>query len=340
MDHMVNRELQINIHPNDYKHFEILLRHQINVWGNEINRVRLTLDLHNSESGRYRSESFADNLRKMHAIIDSVAKDYSFLTVDEVDTTAETRHAIAKKYFNRDDLPIKAWDGGPFYSYLYGLWKAQAKTLIHMDSDMMFGGLSHTWISEAEAILDTNPNVIFVAPLSGPPHPDGVLKGHRLQLGIPIKPYTKSNSYSFNSVSTRIFVTRPALIESRIGYLEWLPPNFNQRLKSLLLGNPPHSREFEVVLSHTMRKHDLIRVDYLGEGQGMWSLHPPFRTEQFYNDLQNIVYRIETGDLPDEQLGHYDLHDSICDWSTPRKNNTKLKRLYRQTLRAIQRRLA
>jgi hypothetical protein len=337
MNEIVGRELQINIHPNDCKHFEILLRHQIRTWGDEVDRVRLTLDLHNSESGRYRSDSFADNLRKMYSIIDIVSRDISFLTVDEVDTSVETRHAIAQKYFNRDDLPIKAWDGGPFYSYLFGLWKVRGKTVIHMDSDMMFGGLSHTWIREAEDILDANSNVIFVAPLSGPPHPDGILKGHGLQPGIPIKKFLLPHSYSFNSVSTRIFVTRPELIDKRMGFLEWLSPSMDQKLRSILLGNPPDSREFEVVLSHTMRKRGLIRVDYLGEGSGMWSLHPPFRTEHFYRDLPNIIHRIETGDLPNEQLGCYDLHDSICDWSVPRRNNTKFRRLYRQTLRAIKR---
>lgn len=337
MNEIVNRELQINIHPNDYMHFEPILRHQINVWGNNVDRVRLTLDLHNSESGRYRSETFSDNLHKMRSIIHNVSKDFSFITVDEVDTSVDVRKAIAQKYFNKDDIPIKAWDGGPFYSYLFGLWKSRGRTIIHMDSDMMFGGLSHSWISEAERILDTDSNIIFVAPLSGPPHPEGLLKGHRLQSGISIKPYSLSNSYIFNSVSTRIFVTRPSLIESRIGFFEWVPPNYIQRFKALLLGNPPQSREFEVVLSHTMRKRGLFRLDYHGEQLGMWSLHPPFRTNQFYTDLPNIIRRIETGDMPVEQLGQYDLHDSICDWSIPRKNNVRLRRLYRQILRVVKR---
>lgn len=339
MEEIVNRELQINIHPNDHRHFEPLLRHQINVWGKEIDRVRLTLDLHNSESGRYRSETFSDNLRSMRSIISRVSQDFGFITVDEVDTSAETRRKIAKQFFNRDDIPIKAWDGGPFYSYLFGLWKAKGKTIIHMDSDMMFGGLSHTWIREAEEILDTDPNVIFVAPLSGPPHPAGVLKGHGLQRGIPITPYKHPASYTFNSVSTRIFVTRPALIADRIGHLEWLTPTRSQRFKACLLGNPPLSREFEVVLSHTMQKRGLIRVDHHGRESGMWSLHPPFRTARFYTDLPAIIRRVETGDLPEEQRGQYDLHDSVCDWSVPRKNNAKFRRLYRQLSRVVQRQL-
>ncbi len=336
MNEMVNRELQINIHPNDYKHFEILLRHQIKAWGSNIDRVRLTLDLHNSESGRYRSDHFAENLRKIYSIINLIAKEYSFITVDEVDTSDETRHAVARKFFNKHDIPIKAWDGGPFYSYLYGLWKVRARTVIHMDSDMMFGGLSPTWIDEAEDILDTDINVIYVAPLSGPPHPEGILKG---QSSTSVRPYSRPNSYAFTSVSTRLFVTRPQLIESRMGYLEGLPPNFDQQLKAFLLGNPPQSREFEVVLSHTLQKRKLIRVDYLGKEPGMWSLHPPFRTEQFYQDLPAIIHRIETDDLPDEQRGYYNLHDSMCDWSAARQNNTKVQRAYKHALRIINRRL-
>ena len=111
----------------------------------------------------------------------------------------------------------------------------------------MFGGLSRTWIDEAEDILDTDTNVIYVAPLSGPPHPEGILKG---QSDTSVRPYSRPRSYAFNSVSTRLFVTRPQLIESRMGYLEGVRPSFNQQLKAFLLGNPPQSREFEAVLSH------------------------------------------------------------------------------------------
>ena len=71
----------------------------------------------------------------------------------------------------------------------------------------------------------------------------------------------------------------------------------------------------------------------------MWSLHPPFRTSQFYTDLPKIIHRVETGDLPAEQLGCYDLHDRICDWSIPRRNNSRLRRIYRQISRAVQRQL-
>ena len=337
MNEIVNRELQINIHPNDHKHFEPLLRHQLNVFGGQVDRVRLTLDLHNSESGRYRSEDFEGKLRHMRSIIRRVSKDFKFITLDEVDTSEDVRKEIAQKFFCRDDVPIKAWDGGPFYSYLYGIWKCRARTIIHIDSDMMFGGMSQSWIEQAENILDADSNVIFVAPLAGPPHPDGLLKEGSLQNGIQVTPYIFPYSFVFSSVSTRIFVTRPQLINLRIGYLDFIRPSHMQRIKAFLLGNPSQSREFEVVLSKTMQNRGLRRVDLLGVDKGMWSIHPPYRSDSFFSTLPSIINKIEIGNIPVEQLGHYDLQDCMCDWTVPRKYNRRSARMCRQTFRVIAR---
>jgi hypothetical protein len=202
---------------------------------------------------------------------------------------------------------------------------------------MMFGGLSETWLDEAEKILQEDSNVLFIAPLSGPPHPNRILYGHKLQGGCMINEYLSPNSYTFNSVSTRIFVTQPELIKKRLGYLDWVPPSLIQKIKSFLLGNPPISKEFEVVLSKTLQNNNLKRVDYLGTGLGMWSLHPPFRSDLFYKELPNIIHKIESGVMPPEQLGKYDLDDSLFDWTSERINNSGLKRKKRQISRIFSR---
>ena len=337
MDNVVDRELQINIHPNDYKHFELLFRHQINVFGKQIDRIRLTLDLHNSENGRYRSDNFTFKLEQIRSIISRVSNEFPFISVDEVDTSESVRKEIAKKFFCREDIPIKAWDGGPFYAYLYGLWKCRARTIIHIDSDMLFGGMSHAWISQAENILDQDPSVIFIAPFAGPPSSERLPKTGSLQDGIPVIPYGLPNAYIFRSVSTRIFVTRPQLIEERMRCLDFTRPSYVQRIKALLLGNSPQTKEFEVILSNTIQKLGLVRVDLLGNQPGLFSIHPPFRSDNFYTDLPNIIRKIEVGDIPKEQYGHYDLQDCMCDWSEARKRNKRFRRIGRQAYRLIYR---
>jgi hypothetical protein len=50
----------------------------------------------------------------------------------------------------------------------------------------------------------------------------------------------------------------------------------------------------------------LYRVDFLGSPPGMWSLHPPDRTERFYESLPTSSERVESCSVSDGQRGNYD----------------------------------
>jgi hypothetical protein len=67
-----------------------------------------------------------------------------------------------------------------------------------------------------------------------------------------------------------------------------------------------------------MRGKGIVRVDFLGEDPGMWSLHPVWRNEAYYQELPGLIDRVESGDMPEEQLGDYDLVDSLVDSSKER----------------------
>jgi hypothetical protein len=54
-----------------------------------------------------------------------------------------------------------------------------------------------------------------------------------------------------------------------------------------------------------------MRVDFLGRGPGMWSIHPEHRTPAFYRALPALVARIEAGDVSEAQRGSYDLDPSM-----------------------------
>jgi hypothetical protein len=68
----------------------------------------------------------------------------------------------------------------------------------------------------------------------------------------------------------------------------------------------------------------------------MWSLHPPFRSEEFYRRLPELIEAVESGRVPDGQRGHYDLNDSMIDWTEARADNHWRRRY----LRMIRHRLA
>jgi hypothetical protein len=124
--------------------------------------------------------------------------------------------------------------------------------------------------------------------------------------------------------------------KSRLGVLPLTAPSPLQRLKSKLLGNPPQVREAEALMTRTMQTSNLFRIDLLGEAPGLWSLHPPFRSEAFYQRLPELIQAVETGNVPAGQLGHYDLNDSMIDWTSAREAN----RWHRRYLRMLRHRLA
>jgi hypothetical protein len=49
----------------------------------------------------------------------------------------------------------------------------------------------------------------------------------------------------------------------------------------------------------------------------------------FYRRLPQLVREIETGNIPEAQRGHYDINDSMVDWSEARRLNRWHRRYYR-----------
>ena len=330
--------LQINMHPNDARHVVHTLPHQVRMWGKQVGRILVTLDLHRSRAGRYRNNEFDDNLKKIRAVLEDIGRS-SPIEVAEVDYSRTIRRKVARSFFFSDKIPDKAWDGGPFYSYFYGLWAAKADYVLHMDSDMLFGGGSPLWIAEAIALLQRRPQLLFMAPLSGPPRQDQMLLGQRGWFSGEVKREAELPlAYVFPTVSTRIFLLGMQQLRERLGMLTLTAPTHTQRLRARVMGNPPDALETETVLSRNMRAHSLARMDLLGSGQGMWSLHPPFRSELFYQQLPQLIERIEHGRVPEEQRGRYDLHDSMIDWSEQRRANTRRHRWMRHLKQFAERR--
>jgi len=328
---------QMSTYPMDVRHVEYLLPHQIRAWRGTVDRFVVTIDTHQSRSGRYRGDNFEASLAKLRQTIHDARKTYPELEVADVDYSDTTRRAVAQYFFGTDTIPIKAWDGGPFYSYFYGLFVADAQYVVHFDGDMMFGGASTTWMQDAIACMEQRPEVLVTAPFPGPPHARGEIFGHEAQGGFM---YTREAlpylAYRHQHVSTRAFMIDLNRFKATLGTLPLLRPSPRQRLKSKLLGNPPDAREAEVVLSKTLQSSGSYRIDLLGSAPGMWSLHPPYRSEEFYRRLPELIDAVEAGRVPDGQRGHYDLNDSMIDWAEARAANHWRRRY----LRMLRQRLA
>ncbi|MGE8602113.1 capsular biosynthesis protein [Bordetella trematum] len=319
---------QISMYPMDYPHAALLLPHQIRVWAPMVDRIVVTIDTHRSRTGRYRGNHFEEYRDKLLALTRELQRDTPQLEVIEVDYSDRARHDVAQSFFGLDDIPVKAWDGGPFYAYFYGMHHSQARYIVHFDGDMLFGGGSHRWVEEAIAFTEDDPSVLLTGPFPGPPAADAVIHGHGLPEPQRIE-VAGAPAYRFQTASTRIFMLDMERLRETLGVLPLLPPGPVQRLKSHVLGHPPLAREAEVILGEVLRMHGLYRVDLLGSGPGLWSLHPPYRGAAFYRQLPEVIAAVEAGTLPAAQCGHYDIHDSVIDWSDQRAATRRHKRWLR-----------
>src|SRR5205807_576517 len=138
------------------------------------------------------------------------------------------------------------WNGGPFYSYFFGLHAAKHQYVFHMDSDMMYGGGSSTWIAEALHLLAERPDALVCSPLPGPPTTDGRLRSQVLEP----EPHT-SLAFRSRALSTRLFLLDRNRFASRIKQLPLTQPPRRRIWQALAEGNPPYELP-EVIFSRAM----------------------------------------------------------------------------------------
>jgi hypothetical protein len=308
--------LQINLAPTDLPHARHILPHQLSQWAGQVDEVLLTFDLHRS-GGRF-SEAWEERLPGMRDLLERCCVQYPTARLSEVDYSAGIAAEIARRFFGGHPVPAKDWNGGPFYSYFFGLHAAATDYVFHLDSDMMFGGGSQTWLAEAVKLLQERTDVLICSPLPGPPVADGSLVSQG-RGGLPreqAEPYP-SAAFRFPHLSSRLFLMDLPRFATAVGHLPMTQPPRIRRLQARVRGNPPFNLP-EAIFSAAMTEHSLFRVDFLGEAPGMWAIHPPYRSPEFYQALPGLIERIEAGDVPDAQRGDHDVNDSMVDWSSAR----------------------
>lgn len=302
--------LQINLAPNDYPHARYILPHQLAVLKEQVSEVVLVLDSHKSK-GRFGGH-WEENLEKMNQLLAQCCRADHRVRSVVVNYAKSTMSEVADFFFGTSFIPKKDYRGGPFYAYFFGLHQCRSDYIFHLDADMMLGGHSATWINEAMELLSGDQSLFTCAPLPGPPHPQHIL------IGQPSATAKELNNYSFlfHEMSTRIFmIRRNSFLDKK---LRLIPPAGINRAKALIRKNPPYELP-EVLMSRHMSSSGLSRVDFLGNGAGLWSLHPPYRNARFYKMLPQLISDITNRRLPEAQNGFYDIVDEVCDWSDARQ---------------------
>lgn len=318
--------LQINLAPSDWLHAKYILPHQLRQFGQQVDEILLTLDLHRS-SGRF-SEGWQERLPKIKHLIQECCDQYPHAHLKEVNYSPQVVTDVSNMFFGGRSIPPKDFRGGPFYSYFFGLYSAKYNYIFHLDSDLMFGGGSTTWIAEAIDLLNERPDVLFCGPFPGPPTADGRL---RSQVAEPEPHY--SPAFRFSSLSSRLFLLDRNRFTSVVKKLTLRYTHMRGIIKALVEGNYPYNLP-EEIFTEAMLNNSLYRIEFLGKQPGgMWSLHPPYRSKNFYDSLPELIQKVESGNIPEEQRGVHDVNDSLVDWSSARealKQNRWWKRLGKQ----------
>lgn len=298
--------LQISLAPTDLPHAVDVVPHQLRQWGGQVDEVLFTVDLHRS-SGKF-AEGWHDRLPGLRALVEQLCGMYPHARTVDVDYRPETKVAVERIYFGGRPIPLKDHRGAPFYAYFYGLMAASSEFVYHLDSDMLFGGGSQAWVGSALEVLGRRPDVLACNPLPGPPTPDGELRSQKLYSEIDDFPAFRSGA-----LSTRLFLVD----RRRLRHLSTSSPGVRKALAARLEGNPPYLTA-EGVISNAMQNSGLLRLDFLGADPGMWSLHPPYRSQLFYERLPSLIADVENGDVPDGQRGCHDIEDCMVDWDDVR----------------------
>ena len=303
--------LQINAAPTDAPHLDQILPHELRQLGRQVDEILVTIDL--TRGPLVDPDVWSRGEVAVREIIERCQEDYPHLRTLDVDTSPEVAQQVADEFFGGEPIPDKDWRGAPIYPYFFGLWASRNRYVFHMDSDMLYGGGSQSWISEAVDLLRSRPDVLVCSPLPGPPTADGGLVSQTLAR----EPF-QSLAFRADQVSTRVMMIDRGRFRDKVATLRILPPPRRMVWLARLDGYAPSDRA-EILLSQGMLASGLCRIDFLGSKPGMWSVHPPHRSPLFYRELPRLVRRIESGDVPELQRGQHDVHDSMIDWSSARK---------------------
>lgn len=306
--------LQINLAPGDFPHVQHLLSHQLGVLQGGVDEIILTVETRQGQ-GRF-AQGWFKYKDSLDQFLKAVIEPRYPVRIVPVDYSPIVKQKVARYFFGRDDMPLNDFRGGPFYAYFFGLYTASNSLVFHLDSDMFLGGSGRSWISEAVQYFNTDTECFIMAPLPGPPAADDTLQEQRIVKKI--APFT----WQLEGMSTRIFLMDKSKFEDK--KLVPAKPSLRNQLKAIIekhdIADLP-----EHLIGAYMKTNSLKRIDFLGAGdQGMWSLHPPYRTELFYEHLPQLIKSVENNDLPQKQQGFYDIIDEVCDWAEAKE---KLKQM-------------
>ncbi|MDJ0649847.1 MAG: hypothetical protein QNJ60_14225 [Xenococcaceae cyanobacterium MO_188.B19] len=227
----------------------------------------------------------------------------------DINYDPEFHRRVFRKHFGSYIRYTHNYKGYPILGSIFKIEDCRSEYMIHFDSDMLLHQQpDYSWIQEGIELMNKHETIMSIRPLTGPPASDETMKQYY--------PYTKNSDgfYEFKFFGSRVYMINcqsfakflpiPAIWRSyRNKWLNHLPLPIKTALNNLTKKGALDS--WEIMVSRKLEQTNYIRATLCNPCA--WTLHPKDRSAQFIQSLPQIIERIEQGDYPAEQAGHYDL---------------------------------
>lgn len=232
-------------------------------------------------------------------------------TLDEINSQnafeiqIERYHKKDARTFNRKQFGKKFYEthchrGYPIVGSMKQFFNSDSEYILHIDCDMLFYERpSFSWILEGIKVMEKNEDVLCVLPRGGPPRKDGLLKQGSTTYMVD----EKRGLYLFKNFTSRHYLIHRErflnLLPLKPLWLSWREP-----IKSTLWGTGKMLC-WEAIVERAVENSSLWRADLMNESA--WSVHCVERSTEFLKQLPRIICRLENGNYPERQAGHFDL---------------------------------
>lgn len=227
----------------------------------------------------------------------------------EIDYSPEYRDRIYRKHFGARVRQTHNYKGYPILGSIFAIEAVEDDYLLRFDSDMLLHqDPGYNWIEEGIKLLQNNPDVVAVRPLTGPPSEDGSLQQR--------KPYERDPQgfYRFKFFSSRAYLIDRKRFDQLLPLsILWRPYNTQwmnqlpvplQTQLSYVTGKGALD-SWEIMVSNRLEETNYIRATL--DSPKAWTVHPVDRGPVFFEALPKIIEKVEAGWYPPEQAGYYDL---------------------------------
>jgi hypothetical protein len=250
-------------------------------------------------SGNYRHRPGIGTLEELRLCCQQLKEQKVVDKLLDIDYSENYRKQVYQKHFGRDVKTTHNYRGYPILGSIFAIESAASDYIVHFDSDMLlYQQTGHSWIQDGIKLMEENPDIMFVTPLSGPPSGDGSLK----QRGVKYQRHA-SGHYSFTDFTSRKFLVNRQRLEQMLP-LQPLWISWKRRLLSYFTGQSA-MWNWEVMVSHRLKETGYVRVDL--DSPQAWTLHTPDHGAKFIQSLPTVINKVEKGDYPSVQAGDYDL---------------------------------